>query len=198
MKKISIQKIFNFISFLFIISCCIFYGTRFVKYYLESKKTEIIEKNSLVKVIRENNNENNNFKEINGTKYFINNSENNYVKYSNLLWRIIKINNDNSITIISDNSLTSLAYGKSENFKESYINKWLNQNEEEYSGILEKHLNNKEAYLEKTTTCLDTIEELDNKECTNISKDYYASLLSTTDYINIGNKESYVINNEYF
>ena len=46
MKKLSFQKIFNFISFIFILSCCIFYGTRFIKYYLESKKTEIIEKNT--------------------------------------------------------------------------------------------------------------------------------------------------------
>ena len=61
MKKLSFQKIFNFISFLFILSCCIFYGTRFIKYYLESKKTEIIKKNSLVKVIKENNNENEEF-----------------------------------------------------------------------------------------------------------------------------------------
>ena len=80
MKKLSFQKIFNFISFLFILSCCIFYGTRFIKYYLESKKIEVIEKNSLVKVIRENNEENDNFKEINGTKYFINDSDNNYLQ----------------------------------------------------------------------------------------------------------------------
>jgi len=198
MKKIILQKIFNFISFLFIISCCIFYGTRFVKYYLESKKTEIIEKNSLVKVIREKNEENNNFKEINGAKYFINNSENNYLQYSNLIWRIIKVNKDNSITIISDQSLTSLAYGENVNFEESHINKWLNSSDKEYSGILEKHLNNKETYLQKTTTCLDTITELDNKECQKTSNDYYASLLSTTDFINIGSKESYIINNEYF
>ena len=139
MKKISFQKIFCFLSFLFILSCCIFYGTRFVKLYLENKKIEIIEENSLVKQIKENNEENSNFKKINGEIYFTGNNSNNYVLYSNILWRIIKINNTNGVVLISENSLTSLAYGKSENFKESYINKWLNQNEEEYSGILEKH-----------------------------------------------------------
>ena len=198
MKKLSFRKIFCFISFIFILSCCIFYGTRFIKLYKENQEELSEEENSLVKVIRENNIDNNNFKEINNTEYFINNTDNNYILYSNILWRIIKINNDNSISIISDNSLTRLAYGESLNYTDSYINKWLNINESEYSGILEKNLNNKEAYLQKTTTCLDIVDELNNQECQNTYVDNYISLLSTSDFVNIGNKESYVINNEYF
>lgn len=198
MKKISFRKIFCFISFIFLVSCCIFYGTRFIKLYLKNQEERNIEKNSLVKVIRENNEKSNNFKEINNIEYFINNPDNNYLLYSNLLWRIIKINEDNSITIISDKSITSLAYGKSISYKDSYINKWLNQSDKEYSGILEKHLNNKETYLQKTTTCLDNVNELDNKTCENTDNDNYISLLSTNDFVNIGNKESFVINNEFF
>lgn len=198
MKKLNFRKIFCFISFIFLLSCCIFYGTRFIKLYLENKESLNIEENSLAKVIRENNQENDKFKEINGTEYFVDDSNNNYLLYSNLLWRIIKVNKDNSITVISDSSLTSLAFGESLEYPKSYINKWLNTSSEEYSGILEKHLNNKEIYLQKTITCLDTVNELDNKECTNATTDNYISLLSTTDFVNIGNKESYVINNEYF
>ena len=198
MKKLSFRKIFCFISFLFLLSCCIFYGTRFIKLYLENQEERSSETNTLVKVIRDNNNNSNNFKEINNIEYFINNPDNNYILYSNLLWRIIKINEDNSITLISDKSLTSLAYGKSLSYEDSYIFKWLNQTNDEYSGILEKHLNNKELYLQPTNTCLDTINELDNKECQNIDNKNYLSLLSTTDFINIGNKESFVINNENF
>ena len=198
MKKLSFKKIFCFISFLFILSCCIFYGTRFIKLYLANKEQQSIEKNSLVKVIRENNTDNDKYKEINGINYFINDSNNNYLTYSNILWRIIKINNDNSITVISDSSLTSLAYGESINFTDSYINKWLNKSDNKYSGILEKHLNNKEVYLQKTNTCLDTVNELDNNDCENIINNNYLSLLTTSDFVNIGNKNSYVINNEYF
>ena len=108
------------------------------------------------------------------------------------------INEDNSISIISDSSLTRLAYGNSVNYSNSYVNKWLNKNTEEYSGILEEQLNEKEKYLQKTTTCLDNINELDNKECENTNNNSYISLLPTNDFVNIGNKESYVINNEYF
>ena len=198
MKKLNFQKIFCFISAIFILTCCIIYGSRFIKYYLESKKIEEIEKNTLVKVIRNNNYENKLFTKINNQEYFINNSDNNYILYSNILWRIIKINEDNSINVISDSSLTSLAFGNDLTYEESYINKWLNISEEEYSGILEKHLNNKDIYLQKTNTCLDTINELNNQECKNISNKNYISLLGVSDFINIGNKDSYVINNEYF
>lgn len=198
MRKLSVRKIFNFISFLFILSCCIFYGTRFIKYYFESKKVEVVEKNSLVKVIRENNSESDKFKNINGSEYFIDDSDNNYLLYSNILWRIIKINDNNSISVISDSSLVSLAYGEVESYTDSYINKWLNISDEEYSGILESNLNNKETYLEKTTTCLDKVNELNNDLCQNTNNDNYISLLSTSDYVSIGNKNSYVVNNEYF
>ena len=52
MKKLSIQKIFCFISFIFISSCCIYYGTRFIKLYSKNKEIEIKEANTLVKVIK--------------------------------------------------------------------------------------------------------------------------------------------------
>lgn len=198
MRKISFQKMFCFISFLFILSCCIFYGTRFIKLYLEEQKIEVVEANTLAKIIKENNHEKDNFKDINGEQYFINESNNNYLMYSNILWRIIKINSDNSITAISNNSLTSLAYGEHLKYQDSYVNMWLNISEKEYSGILEKHLNNKDKYLQKTNICLDTIDELNNDECQNNYKENYISLLETKDFVNAGNKNSYIVNNEYF
>lgn len=197
MKKLSFQKIFCFISFIFIFSCCVFYGTRFIKLYLETKKEESIEKNSLAKVIRENNLENDNFKDINGNEYFINDSTNNYLIYSNILWRIIRVNEDNSITVISDSSISNLAYGKDLTYETSHINKWLNNNDEDYSGILENNLNNINTYLQKTTTCLDIIDKIDNQECQNTNLNNYISLLSSTDYANTG-KESFIINGQDF
>ncbi len=198
MKKITIQKIFCLISFLFIISCFIFYGGRFVKFYLESKKIETEEKNSLVKVLREKNTENKNFKSINGENYFVDDAENNYLLYSNILWRIIKINDDNSLTVISDHSLSSLAYGKNVTYLESYIYNWLNNTNKDYSGILENSLNKIETYLKKTKACLDTVDELSNNPCEKTNSDNYFTLLSVTDYLNIGSKESYLNNDEYF
>ena len=198
MKKLNIQKVFWFISFLFILSCCIFYGTRFLKLYLENKKVEIKEENSLIKVIRENNAENENFQIVNGQNYFTNNDTNNYLEYSNIMWRIIKVNSDNSITAIADNSLTSLAFGKNLNYEDSQINKWLNNFDEEYTGILENSLNEVETYLQKTSTCIDTYNEITNTPCSNTTEKYYLSLLSIADYLNIGSKDSYLNNDEFY
>lgn len=199
MKKISLEKIFCFISFLFILSCCIFYGIRFIKLYVQNEKDKIIEKNSLVKVIKENNEDNEKFVNIDDQIYFTNDTNNNYLMYSNLLWRIIKINEDNSIEAISNNSLTSLAYGKNTNYLDSNINRWLNVNDnDDYSGILERQLNNVSTYLQKTITCLDKIETINNNPCESIDNNNYFSLLTTIDFANIGNKNSYIINNENF
>ena len=198
MKKLSFEKLFCFISILFILSCCIFYGTRFIKLYLENKKVEITEKNTLTKAIKDNNTSNENFKSVNGQNYFTEDADNNYLLYSNILWRIIKINDDNSITAISNNSLTSLAYGKNEKYKESYVYKWLNETNDKYSGILEKSLNNIETYLQKTATCLDELDEITNIPCKEIDNSSYITLLSIADYLNVGSKDSYLSNEEYF
>ena len=85
MKKLSFEKLFCFISILFILSCCIFYGTRFIKLYLENKKVEITEKNTLTKAIKDNNTSNENFKSVNGQNYFTEDADNNYLLYSNIL-----------------------------------------------------------------------------------------------------------------
>ena len=196
MKKLSFQKIFCFLSILFIISCCVFYGTRFIKLYLENRKVEISEKNSLVKVLKNNNTENKDFKSVNGINYFTGKTDNNYLLYHQILWRIIKINEDNSLTAISNNALTYLAFSKTDSYTNSPIYNWLNMNEEENSGILEKALN--KDYLQKTTTCTTKLDELTNTPCQDTNNDNYLSLLSIADYLNIGSKDSYLVNGENF
>ena len=41
-RKLNFQKIFNLISAMFILACCIFYGTRFLKLYIANNKVEKI------------------------------------------------------------------------------------------------------------------------------------------------------------
>ena len=198
MKKLSFQKMFCFISILFIVSCCVFYGTRFIKLYLQNRKVEIAEKNSLVKVLKENNEGNEYFKSVNGENYFTGKTDNNYVLYSGILWRIIKLNGDNSLTVISDRAVSSLAYSKEMPFEESYIFNWLNKTDNEYSGILENSLNDIGNYLANTVSCTDTLDELSNNPCKEMNSDNYFTLLSVVDYLNIGSKDSYLANGEYF
>lgn len=195
-RKLSIQKIFNLVSFTFILACCIFYGSRFIKLYLENNKKETI--NTLASTIINNNQKSDNFKNINNTYYFYKDTKSNYLRFSNITWRIIKIASDNSITLVTDNSITSLANKEKTNFDNSYIKSWLNSSDKEYSGILENNLNNPNKYLTYTNTCNDKINDTKKITCNNKTDELYITTPSLNDYINTGAKDSFMNNEEYF
>lgn len=195
-RKINIQKVFNLVSFTFILACCVFYGGRFIKLYIENKKTEKI--TVLADTINKNNENNKNFKKINEEYYFTNEEENNYVKYSNLLWRIIRINSDKSVTVVSENSLASLNPGSEKDYEKTYINKWLNDSKEKNTGILEKNLNNIQKYLTYTNTCKDIVNDTKNITCKDKINNTYITIPSIFDYINTGSDKSFMNNSEYF
>lgn len=200
-KNINIdwQKIFNTISIGFICACILFYGTRFTSLYLNNRKIEQENSNTLAKVVINTNYGKENFVDIGGNYYFKNQTDNNYVTYSNILWRIIRVNADNSVVLISENPLVSLAYKEESNFQESYLNKWLNIiPEEDNTGILENNLNNPSKYLVKNETCIDTIDKLSNQQCKTTYTDKYIGLMSTSDYVNAGAEESFINNNTKF
>mgnify|MGYP004649798247 FL=1 len=197
--KVDYQKLFNTISIGFICACVLFYGARFTSLYIKNKKVEVENVNTLYKVIFNTNFGKENFVDIGGNHYFKNKVDNNYVTYSNILWRIIRINADNSVTLISENPLVSLAYKEEVNFKESYLNKWLNiTEEEENTGILEYNLNNPDKYLLKNETCLDVVDKLSNQLCKTTYTDKYLGLMSTSDYVNTGAETSFINNNTKF
>ena len=88
-----------------------------------------------------------------------------------IVWRILKINNDNELVLVSDKPLTSLAFNpSSDDYLSSDINKWMNSSEVENTGILEGQLNNKAKlskeradYLEALNIMLkDAINKLRN------------------------------------
>lgn len=192
-RKINIQKVFNLISFTFILACILFYGTRFIKLYIENNKKEVVI--TFAENIRK---ENENLQNINGSYYFNGDVNNNYLNYSNLNWRILRINEDNTITAILDNSITALAAGKYLNFEDSYINKWLNNQEQEYTGILENSLNNVQNYLTNTLTCNDKINDTKNISCKNTTKNIYITIPSINDYVNTGGSKGFMNNEEYY
>lgn len=195
-RKLSFQKIFNLVSAVFILTCCLFYGGRFVKLYLENKEKVVVESHTLGKTLRENNKDL--LKNINNEYYFTGKVESNYVTYSGILWRVIKIGENNVVTLVSDNNLSSLAFGENVSYEESYINKWLNSSDSDYSGILEKNLNSKITYLKETDLCTNKIDDISNSTCNDINNDYFITLLSVSDYINTGAADGFINNSSYF
>lgn len=195
-RKLNIQKVFNLVSAMFILACCIFYGTRFIKLYIANNKVEKI--TVLADNIKDNNKDNELFKQINEDYYFTGESENNYVKYSNILWRIIKINNEKSVTLVADSSLTSLNSGTTTTYEKTYINKWLNKGTEDKTGILETNLNNPEKYLAYTRTCKDIVTDTKSISCKDKVEDTLITVPSIYDYVNTGGNKGFMNNEEYF
>ena len=195
-KKISFQTMFNIVSAVFILTCCIFYGSRFVKLYTENEKKMVVEANFLGKILRERNVDT--LKKYDEEYYFNGDVNNNYVKYSGLLWRVIKVDENNFVTLISDNSLTSLAFGTEKNYENSYVNKWLSSSDDDYSGILERNLNNIDNYLYNIDVCTDSIDSVNNTDCSSYSNNYFIASLSLKDYINAGASNSFINDGENF
>lgn len=196
-RVINKQKIFCFISFIFLTICCLWYGGRAIYFYLDTRKTVENKDKLLAQTIIDKNYDTDNFKKINSDYYFYKDAKNNYLIYSNIIFRIVKITKDNEIVLVSDTPITSLAYGENKTLKNSYITKWLNEDTNSNTGILENNLNNKEKYLMKTETCTDNVKNIKNITCKKIIDDNYLSLLSVVDYINTGSTASF-INNGYY
>lgn len=193
-RKISYQKIFCAISFLFILGCVLFYGIRFIMLYIENNTTDIESITNLSKRVTAEHANQSYFKNINSNYYFVGNTDKNYVKYKNITWRIVKITNNNSTVLISDEPLTSLAFG-SNTYEESPITDWLNETDNEESGILANAIGS--DYLANTNACIDTLDNTKNITCDDIYDEYQISLLSMFDYANAGSSDSY-INNGYY
>lgn len=97
---------------------------------------------------------------------------NNYLKFNDMLWRIISVNDDGTIKIVSDNKIASLPFDTNGgfNFEKSSINNYLNN--DFYSNLSNSSLIVSNKY------CLKFQDECDSNLVTKVS------LLSANDFIN--------------
>ena len=187
------QVIFCSISFLFILGCFIHYGSRFIKYYriynpkVDSSSGELL----LSKYITGNSEivyEGSGLYITSGNYIYKGDVKNNYIKFNNLLWRIIRINKDNTIEVILDDYLNMLPYSeKVVSFDKSDI----------YQYLQDKVLKNIDKdMLVKENICLDRVDELSNITCEKMDSDYI-KLLDITSFLNsVKDKKSYLVNDD--
>lgn len=190
MKKIKYEKIFNISSVIFILFIGVYFIGRFIYYGNESKK-EIKQSNILYEYIINSINKyeiNSNLVYVNNEYVYTGNSSNNYIKYNGLLWRIIKINSDNSITMITEDTISTLSYNK--------LLEYLNTSDNTYSGIFNKSI--KEEFLTNTKICINKIKDTANAGCFESNKDFKIGILSLKDYIDVGANKSYLNNSTDF
>lgn len=190
-RKLNVQKTFCTISAGFILACIIFYGFRFISLYLENKKNLKVDENTLSKVIIDNNNNDENFKNVNNDYYFTNDTDDNYVLYSNILWRIVKVNSDKTIKLISNDNLSYLAFDNEiDTFANSYINRWLN------TDVLTNQID--KNYLTNDKICIDNVTKSNTSKCEKYDNQSNFGLLSIMDYVIAGGEDSYLNNNKFF
>lgn len=191
-KSMLFQTIFCFISIVFIVGCCIFYGSRLIKYYNiynpkdSSGKTiklfadSILESASFVY-------EGDGLYNSSGNYIYKGENVNNYIKYSNLTWRILKINNDKSIDIILDQAINNLKWNKNiTDFNSSDINLYLN---EKVLPILNEKL------ITNTIICKDLIDDISKVSCSEPDSSNKIRLLNIDEFLNSSvNDKSFVSN----
>ena len=121
-----------------------------------------------------------------------NDVKNNYLLFSGMLFRIVKANDDGSIMIISDESVTNLRINHTD-YKNSNVDTWLNN-------VYFKALHNTDDYLIDATYCVGNINSLIdyNNECdTKITSK--VGLLSIGDYQKtVVNNDTYLDNGNYY
>ncbi len=199
-KKVSkapkVQTIFCVVSLAFILGCCCFYGNRLIKYYKiynpkdESGETlltlsaSIINNSSIVY-------EGDGLYLSGGNYVYKGKDVNNYILLSNMLFRIVKINNDKTIDLVLDDYLNKLEWNdKIDSFDNSSLSKYLN---EKFLSILDQNL------LVKTSLCSDTIPELNEITCDKITNNNYVRVLGINEFLNsISNDNSYLIKNREY
>ena len=124
--------------------------------------------------------------------------EDNYVLYSGMLFRIVAIDNENNIRMVSEDNVTLLYPGLDNDYDKSYVNKWLNKSEEEHSGIYENELLNSEELLTETYMCSDKIDDVSNITCEEYYMTKKITLLSLNDFKEAGGKSSYLYNGNMY
>lgn len=189
-KMSKFEIFFNIFSIIFLVGFTCFYGYRMFYYKNQfAPKTNTGEKIILLS---------NKIKETaittgeglyneNSTFVYKGKNVNNYVRYSNMLFRIIKVNKDNTIEMVLDEPLNYLAYDEEKiNYNESNIKEYLND-------IFYKNI--KTNLLVEGTYCSDKITDASNITCNNIETNY-VKLPSLTDYLNSKKDNESYLNTE--
>lgn len=199
MRKIISNKkylIFSILSILFLGFMVSFYGYRLIHFYLieNPSGSKLKENVNLVDVII---NDNKIVSDGDGLYFDDNNNyifkgkvDSNYLYYSGILWRIVRINKDKSIKLVSEEILTKLYWDNTNKFEDSTLNIWVNNK------ILNKLAHN--DYLINVNSCVDVIDNVDNSICNNYFDKQKIGFLSVDEYISALGKQSYLNNSKAY
>ena len=158
-----IEFLFNFISLVFMLGVALYFGGRSLYYYSKQNvkiKAEAMTVNGLVvqnnDIVKDNSD---GLHQDSEGYYFKGKVENNYVMIDNRLFRIMRVNNNDTVKLVSEGYAASFMWGENPNYKDSNVQNWLNKTEKEHSGIYYNTINNIEKRLVKTEYSEDILRD---------------------------------------
>lgn len=192
---------FNFLSLVAIIGVGIYFGYRSLYYYSKQNMKIKAEAQTLNGLIIQNNkvvqkDEVGLHQDTDGY-YFKGKVENNYVSFYNQIYRVIRINDDNSVKMITEDIDGSFMWGEDSHYKGSNVWKFLNKDKDNNLGMYLDTIPNYKNYLKETKYSEDKLIGGKVESSDKILKDY-GSLLALKDYTEANGKESYLNNGKLF
>jgi len=131
------------------------------------------------------------------TNYYRGSEIDNYVQFSGMLWRIVNVNEDNSVKLVLANVSSNVMFGTQEKFVDSNVYRWLKD-------YFYPHLKNSEKYIVKNASWCsnNTIYDIESlpQECNNETFTGPIGLLNVKDLV-ISSKnlvDSYLIGKQYY
>ena len=191
------EFIFCLFSLLFAIGVGLYFGGRSFYYYSVQNAKKVETANTLNGLVFSNNplnQEGDGLHQNTDGYYFKGKIENNYVKFANRIFRIISINNDDSVKLVSNDLVASFFWGNDTDYNNSNLKIWLS--DEKY-GIYNATIPSKEHFLDKTSYTIDVLNE-DKVETGEEKYSDYVTTLSITDYNLAGGKNSYLYDGKMY
>lgn len=196
------EFIFNFLSLVALISIGVYFGARSLYYY--SKQNIIIKEEAQTLNGYIVNNDLNVVKgDADGLHhdtdgyFFKGNVENNYVWFGNRMFRVLRVYNDNSVKLVSEDLAASFTYGEENIYRTSNVRKWLTKIKNPVSGVYYDSLPNVENFIEKTNYSEDVMKDGKVEPSKTYTSDYVTTL-SISDYILATGKNSFLNNGKIF
>lgn len=197
LKNLRKGTIYMIVSAIFLSSCVIYYGARFVYYYNVSQGKFAKKTSNLNEILTEPINlvVQGDGLQVDGNRYvYRGNAEQNYVSYSGFLWRIMEIDDRGNIKMIADETVTLMPWSASGNdYETSLIRQYLNPIEGiEGSGTFYQMLEEPEKYLVPNQLCADKTKQPTELLGCKVQLNDYVGLMNVNEYFFANGVDSYL------
>ena len=197
-----IEFSFNFLSLVLVICVGLYFGGRSFYYYsLQKQKTRatsmtlnglLLSDNKLVKE------ETDGLHQDETGYFFRGNVQNNYVWFANRMFRAMRINNDDTVKLVSDDLVASFMWGESPEYEKSNVRVWLTSIDSiDLSGVYYKTIPAQDRFIVKTKYTIDKMMDSKSEKGDIVLEDDIVSI-TLGDYIEAGGKNSYLNNGKLY